>query len=54
MKPVELRRVDPSRNMRRFYCLDLQPDLFGGVLLMKIWGRIDRRARPDQRRSALR
>lgn len=27
MKPVHLRRVDPARNMRRFYRLDVQPDL---------------------------
>ena len=25
--------------MHRFYRLDLQPDLFGGVLLVKEWGR---------------
>jgi predicted DNA-binding WGR domain protein len=35
---VELRRIDPAKNMRRFYRLDVQPDLFGGVLLMKEWG----------------
>ncbi len=40
MNAVHLRRVDPSRNMRRFYRLDIEPDLFGGVLLMKAWGRI--------------
>ena len=40
MPPVELRRIDPARNMRRFYRLDIQPDLFGGFLLMKQWGRI--------------
>ena len=38
--PVLLRRIDDARNMRRFYLLDLQPDLFGGVLLVKHWGRI--------------
>jgi predicted DNA-binding WGR domain protein len=38
--PVLLRRIDDARNMRRFYLLDLQPDLFGGVLLVKQWGRI--------------
>jgi predicted DNA-binding WGR domain protein len=38
--PVELRRIDAAKNMRRFYRLDVQPDLFGGVLLMKEWGRI--------------
>ena len=37
---VELRRLDPTRNMRRFYRLDVQPDLFGGFLLLKQWGRI--------------
>jgi predicted DNA-binding WGR domain protein len=42
---VHLRRVDPPRNMRRFYRLDMQPDLFDGVLLMKEWGRIGTRAR---------
>ncbi|HTV32678.1 MAG TPA: WGR domain-containing protein [Methylocella sp.] len=35
MTAVELRRVDPVRNMRRFYRLDVQPNLFGGVLLMR-------------------
>jgi predicted DNA-binding WGR domain protein len=37
---VHLRRIDDARNMRRFYRLDMQPDLFGGVLLVKQWGRI--------------
>jgi predicted DNA-binding WGR domain protein len=40
MSAVELRRIDEARNMRRFYRLDMQPDLFGGVLLVKQWGRI--------------
>jgi predicted DNA-binding WGR domain protein len=31
--------------MRRFYRLDVQPDLFGGVLLMKEWGRIGAQGR---------
>ena len=26
MPSIELRRLDPSRNMRRFYRLDMQPD----------------------------
>ncbi len=42
---VHLCRVDPARNMRRFYRLDIEPDLFGGVLLMKEWGRIGARGR---------
>ena len=29
-----------ARNMRRFYRLDVQPDLFGGILPMKEWGRL--------------
>jgi len=45
MSAVHLRRIDEARNMRRFYRLDIQPDLFGGVLLMKEWGRIGARGR---------
>jgi predicted DNA-binding WGR domain protein len=37
---VDLRRMDPSLNMRRFYCMSLQPDLFGGVDQVREWGRI--------------
>ena len=35
MTAVHLRRVDPARNMRRFYRLDVQPDLFGGCCLSR-------------------
>jgi predicted DNA-binding WGR domain protein len=45
MTALTLYRIDPSRNMRRFYALDVQPDLFGGVLLMKQWGRIGTKGR---------
>jgi predicted DNA-binding WGR domain protein len=45
MNAVNLRRVDPARNMSRFYRLDMQPDLFGGVLLVKEWGRIGAQGR---------
>lgn len=45
MTALELHRIDPARNMRRFYRLDVEPDLFGGVLLMKAWGRIGTRGR---------
>ena len=37
---AHLRRIDPTRNMRRFYRLCLQPDLFGGCTLVREWGRI--------------
>jgi predicted DNA-binding WGR domain protein len=40
MNPLELYRIDPARNMRRFYQIDIQPELFGGFLLLKQWGRI--------------
>jgi predicted DNA-binding WGR domain protein len=43
MNDVTLRRVDPSRNMSRFYRLAIEADLFGGALLMKQWGRIRKR-----------
>jgi predicted DNA-binding WGR domain protein len=45
MTAVELHRIDAARNMRRFYRLDMQPDLFGGVLLIRQWGRIGARGR---------
>lgn len=37
---LELRRIDASRNMHRFYLVALQPTLFGGASLMRNWGRI--------------
>jgi predicted DNA-binding WGR domain protein len=35
MNAVHLHRTDPARNMRRFYRLDVQPDLFGGFASSK-------------------
>jgi len=35
MTAVNLRRVDPVRNMSRFYRLDVPPDWFGHVLLVE-------------------
>ena len=40
---IDLKRIDLTRNMRRFYRMSLQPDLFGGVDLMREWGRIGSR-----------
>ena len=37
---VQMRRVDPVRNMRRFYRMSVQRDLFGGASLVREWGRI--------------
>lgn len=43
LAPIHLRRIDPARNMRRFYCLTVQPTLFGGASLIRDWGRIGTR-----------
>lgn len=40
MAATLLKRIDDSRNMARFYELDLQPGLFGDVSVMRHWGRI--------------
>jgi predicted DNA-binding WGR domain protein len=37
---IVLQRIEPLRNIRRFYALSLQPDLFGTVSVVKEWGRI--------------
>lgn len=37
---VDLHRVDPSRNMARFYAAQVQPTLFGEWALVREWGRI--------------
>ena len=40
---LHLRRIDPACNMRRFYRLRVQRDLFGGACLIREWGRIGTR-----------
>jgi predicted DNA-binding WGR domain protein len=42
MNSVTLYRIDPARNMQRYYHLDIQPDLFGSHCLIHEWGRIGR------------
>ena len=37
---THLERRDPARNMKRFYRLAVERDLFGTVLLVREWGRI--------------
>jgi predicted DNA-binding WGR domain protein len=37
---VHMRRIDLARNMRRFYRLSVQGDLFGRASLVREWGRI--------------
>ena len=35
-----LTRIEPERNMRRFYRIELSPDLFGGIQIIRHWGRL--------------
>lgn len=37
---LHLRRIDPACNMRRFYRLSVQRDLFGKACLIREWSRI--------------
>ena len=37
---IHLRRIDPTRNMRRYYSVTVQPTLFGDWALQREWGRI--------------
>lgn len=40
-KPAtHLRRVDPERNMARFYRLSMTPSLFGDTCVIREWDRI--------------
>lgn len=42
-RDLDLKRIDPACNMKRFYRMTVQHDLFGGSLLIREWGRIGRR-----------
>ena len=42
---IVLRRIDPARNMARYYALTLEPTLFGEIAVMRHWGRIGTRGR---------
>jgi predicted DNA-binding WGR domain protein len=44
-RPVYLRRIDPALNMRRFYALAIEQDLFGTLCLITEYGRIGRNGR---------
>jgi predicted DNA-binding WGR domain protein len=37
---LHLRRIDPERNMRRYYRIAIHSDLFGRASLVREWGRI--------------
>jgi len=36
---IDMRRVDPSVNMNRFYSVELTKDLFGHIGVHRQWGR---------------
>jgi len=38
--PVDLVRIEPEAGRFRFYRLALQPDLFGGIAVVREWGRL--------------
>ncbi|MBQ0820712.1 WGR domain-containing protein [Microvirga sp. HBU67558] len=38
--PVHLQRIEPGRNMARFYSMEVERDLFGRVVLVRRWGRL--------------
>lgn len=43
IEPLLLHRIDRDRNMARFYLLTIEPTLFGGTSLVRMWGRIGTR-----------
>ena len=53
-----LRRIEPERNLVRFYALMIERDLFGHIVLVRRWGRIGTRGRecmdpyPDETTAA--
>ena len=46
---IYLRSVDQSQNRYRWYTMHLQPCLFGGVDVVRRWGRIGRRGGGERR-----
>ncbi|WP_245414199.1 WGR domain-containing protein [Nitratireductor sp. StC3] len=42
---IHLHRIDPARNMARFYRISSTPSLFGDICLVREWGRIGRPGR---------
>jgi predicted DNA-binding WGR domain protein len=42
---IRIERVDRETNMYRFYRMRLMPDVFGGVSLLREWGRIGTQGR---------
>ena len=42
---IRIERIDAEANMYRFYRLRLLPNLFGGMSLLREWGRIGTKGR---------
>jgi predicted DNA-binding WGR domain protein len=42
------RRIEPERNVARFYALMIERDLFGRTMLVRHWGRIGGRGRSSR------
>lgn len=42
MTAITLHRSDPTKNLQRYYRLDVQPDLFGEWCFIREWGRAGR------------
>lgn len=42
---IHLHRIDPARDMARFYRLSSMPSLFGDICIVREWGRIGKRGR---------
>lgn len=42
---IYLTKVDPSRNMKRFYSVTIQPTFLGACCLVRIHGRIGKSSR---------
>jgi len=40
MTAITLYRSNPTKNLHRYYRLDVQPDLFGEWCFIREWGRI--------------
>lgn len=38
--PIRMTRIDPEKNMARFYEIDVQPTLFGDYTVERHWSRI--------------
>lgn len=42
---IHLHRIDPARNLARYYRLSSAPSLFGDICVVREWGRIGRPGR---------